>query len=211
MAGLFIGCADKEVNHEKTELSAENNLVEISPFIMSTVSIMDSTGPLTVNYDHSQPVETNTKYRDFYRAISSEQMKTLLRGIMHSGNSMVYSNLNGDKFTHEQIMSLHKICDSIATPGNNSRQEKIYVCDSTAMYDIIRKITFYESWHLNSKTGMLEKKCLGYGLYAVTEYFNGQSGKSFLKPVAYIFPDDASYNKVKESLLVTTTAVEKHL
>ncbi len=204
------GTDAKKVGNMKEEGPPENERVELAQFIINEV-ILNDTVPVRVSTSGFTkdgtwfPTETSFGYNNPYTPMNSDQVKILFQSLRKSLTLKIYRNLDSLPLSKEETFMFLHGCDSIVDldEKGNAIGHAYLVCDSTSMYSDVRKILFYESWHLNKNSGLIEKTVLGYAFLSYIE------SKNKYNLSYYIFTDDVSLATVKKYLSIRVKDVSK--
>jgi TPP-dependent 2-oxoacid decarboxylase len=155
---LFSSCGNKK---HKKHSAAKEMRIEIVPFYKNVVYIKDlhliDTNMFLVEPEEFLSKEQFLKFTEaMWKVIRDPKSKAY-------GGSTVYNKA----YTAEQLRERFVYCDSVVQVDENNNEigKAFWACDSTFLMDGVSRITFYESWYLNTKTNLIEKETLGYSVW----------------------------------------------
>lgn len=207
---LICACTQKNDIEKKVDTPKENNTVEITPFVINEVVLNDTTKVLASTSGFTKegkwfPTETSFGYNKTYSPMASGQVKVLMEYLRRSSKLKVYLDIDSLPLSTRQMYMYLNGCDSVVEYDDKGKAKgpRHLMCDSTSMYDQIKKILFYESWALNKESGSIEKTVLGYSFFSYME------NKNQYRLMYHIFSDDASLAIAKKYLSIQVKEISK--
>jgi hypothetical protein len=167
--GLFFSCSNKENKTSDAEVSGKEDLVLISPFIESRVMVCDTT-----QLDLIKDQERLKAYKADHTGMfldekALEELKKQLKLTFNDPNALIYFATNSESVIPvSDRKKMWLICDSLTQSNVDANGKEVttsvFMCDSTAFWDRMTSVRFYESWYYNKRSGEIVKKQLGYSM-----------------------------------------------
>lgn len=185
----------------QTKVSRE----EITPFIINSMILKDTTQIKSMPVYRDAPSETmtlyeyNESYRNAEHFLSPQQFsafRDMVWSVVKSPKSKVYIYPENKAATKKEVFEKTVMCDSIVMtsfdPQGNEITSRHWICDSLSKIYNIQRIDFYETWYFNKATNMIDRETLGYSLW---EYISDMGA---YRPLFYVLKDEKAAQKVRK-------------
>jgi len=181
---LFVVLASCGRKHKaKKEIKEER--IEITPFYKNVAFVKDL-----------HRIDTNIFLVEPEEFLSAEQFNTFTKSLwmlIRNPQSKVYPGASSvsKPWTAEELGERFMYCDSVVQVDENDQPigKAFWACDSTTIMDNIARITFYESWYLNTRTNLIEKETLGYSAWSYVK------DKEAFREMFIVFRDEEAAKK----------------
>ncbi len=193
---IFCSCNQADKASGKTN----GNLIEITPFIETSIILYDTTSIKTVAKDagdgnmHDYDAFHGKEF--FLNDVQFNEFLKIVTAMIHDPNAKLYVMgkltkpgelskklvIKGDSVDQEQFDK----------EGNSFIVRVAGSTDSTKAIEQVRQIDFYESWALDPKNNMISRNVLGYCV------IYNDTDKGFNRELFSVFKDEEAFTKFKK-------------
>lgn len=179
---LVSSCGNKK--HKKHTGIKKEERIEIVPFYKNVAYVKDL-----------HLIDTNQFLVEPEEFLTEAQFDVFTRSmwmLIRDPKAKVYPDFPFSKpYNREELKERFVYCDSMAQVDENDQQigKAFWACDSITIMNNLARITFYESWYLNTKTNLIEKETLGYSMWSYVKE------KEAFREMFVVFRDETAAKK----------------
>ena len=195
---VSIFCSCNSAGESSGKINGD--LIEITPFIETSIILFDTTSIKTVAIDagdgtmHDYDAFHGKEF--FLNDVQFNEFLKVVTAMIHDPNAKLYVMgkltkpgelskklvIKGDSVDQEQFDK----------EGNSFIVRVPGTIDSTRAIEQVRQIDFYESWTLNPKNNMINRNVLGYCVVYT------DADKGFNRELFSVFTDEEAFTKFKK-------------
>ncbi len=203
VVSLLISSCSRNPGEPRARSGKNNERIEITPFIVNKVILLDTTQIKTMYAQSDSGKMTLSEYDSYFsqpclyfNKLQFEQLKSVVWRLVRDPKSKVYPGLGTSPYEAKALRDRVIVCDSVAESAFDEKGKEVitmrWMCDSTMIVSEINMIQFFESWYFNPENNMIERETLGY---TVLQYVKEKEAYKYL---FYVFRDEEAVKKAKK-------------
>lgn len=200
---IILGVAACSKKEEKGIAKKDKALVEITPFKINKVLLMDTqsikTAFILSDSGRMSIAEYQYNWGRDYRYLDFTSFSALRKAVwalVKAPGSRVFVNpfdkASGQKEVQDRVVQCGMVEESTFDAEGNEIIKSRFNCDSMSTIRNINQIRFFESWYFNSQTNMIERELLGYSVHEFV------ADKNAFRELFNVFVNDAALETARK-------------